>query len=220
MRNLFLINIKRNPRVTLCLQISINDPNVFIAQEYLPCCYVINLLICCRGQLRYRDKTVNKKHKGLKGDTPGLNFEAYSQRICLLHEFYQNQNPQKIKQKRFQIIKLNMQMVSVNKNQFAGLNDKPFYFNDGIVSLPFGHYLLNKVRKEKEKYKNEMQYQIHTKNDLLKQEATAVRRCERLRILRSIFAQAPLLYLLDSKILMKRPSIYYTKDYILNSNWQ
>ena len=96
--------------------------------------------------------------------------------LCSLHEFYQNQKPQKIKQKRFQIIKSNMQMVSVNKTQFAGLNDKRFYFNGGIVSLLFGHYLLNKVRKGKEKYKNEIKYQIHNKkNDLLKEEATAVR---------------------------------------------
>ena len=50
---------------------------------------------------KYRDKTVNKKHKGLKKDTPGMNFEAYSQRICSLHEFFKNQK--KIKQKRFQI---------------------------------------------------------------------------------------------------------------------
>ena len=92
-----------------------------------------------------------------------MNFEAYSQRICSLHEFYQNQKPQKIKQKRFQIIKSNMQMVSVDKTQLVGLNNKRFYFSDGIVSLPFGHYLLNNVRKEKERYKNEIQYQIHKK---------------------------------------------------------
>ena len=66
-----------------------------------------------------------------------MNFEVYSQRICSLHEFYQNQKPQKIKQKRFQIIKSNMQMVSVNKTQFAGLNNKRFYFNGGIVSFSF-----------------------------------------------------------------------------------
>ena len=56
-----------------------------------------------------------------------------------------------------------MQMVSVNKKQFAGLNDKRFYFNDKIVSLPFGLYFLNKVRKQKEKYKTEIQDQIHKK---------------------------------------------------------
>ena len=168
---------------------------------------------------KYRDKTV-KKHKALKRDTPGTNFEAYSQRICSLPEFYQNQKPQKIKQKSFQIIKSNMQMVSVNKTQFACLNDKRFYFNDGIVSLHFGHYLLNKVRKEK--YKNEIQYQIHNNNNnkLLKEEATAIRGFERLRTLRSIFAQSLLLYLLDSKFLIRRLSINSTRDYILNSKWQ
>ena len=59
-----------------------------------------------------------------------------------------------------------MQMVSVKRTQFAGLNDKRFYFNYRIISLPFGHYVLNKVRKEKEKYKNEIQYQIHNKKKL------------------------------------------------------
>ena len=66
-----------------------------------------------------------------------MNFEDYSQRVCSLHEFYGNQKPQKIKQKRFQITKSNMQMVSVNKTQFAGLNNKRFYFNDSIVSFSF-----------------------------------------------------------------------------------
>ena len=46
---------------------------------------------------KYRDKTVNKKHKGLKKDTPGMNFEAYSQRICSLHKFCTDQKPKKIK---------------------------------------------------------------------------------------------------------------------------
>ena len=53
-------------------------------------------------------------------------------------------------------------MVSVNKAQFAGLNDKRFYFHNGIVSLPFEH-LLNKVREQKEKYKTEIHLQIHDK---------------------------------------------------------
>ena len=57
---------------------------------------------------KYRDKTVNKKHKGLKKDTPGMNFETYSQRICSLHEFCSNQKPKKIKQKSFQIVRSNM----------------------------------------------------------------------------------------------------------------
>ena len=49
-----------------------------------------------------------------------------------------------------------MQMKSVKKTQFVGLNDKHFYFNDRIISLPFGHFLLKKLEKKKEK--TEMNY--------------------------------------------------------------
>ena len=45
-----------------------------------------------------------------------------------------------------------MQMKSVKKTQFAGANDKRLYFHDEIVSLPFGHFLLDKVREAKEKH--------------------------------------------------------------------
>ena len=170
---------------------------------------------------KYRDKTVNKKHKGLKRDTPGMNFEAYAQCICSLHEFCTSQKPKNIKQKRFQVAKTNMQMVSVNKVQSAGLNNKRFYFQDGIVSLPFGHFFLNKVKEQKEKYKTEIQHQIHDKKyDFLKEEAAAVSQYERLRVLGSIFDQPALLYLLDSNILMRTPSINSTTDCILNLNWK
>ena len=114
-----------------------------------------------------------------------------------------------------------MQMVSVNKAQFSGLNDKRFYFHDGIVLLPFRHFFLNKVREQKEKYKTEIKHRIHDKKyDFLKEEAAAVKQCERLYVLRSIFSQPVLLYLLDSNILMRTPSVNSTRDYILNSNWK
>ena len=54
-------------------------------------------------------------------------------------------------------------MKSVKKTQFAGLNDKRFYFHDGIVSLPFGHFLLNKIREEKEKHRVELHIKIQKK---------------------------------------------------------
>ena len=157
----------------------------------------------------------------MKRDTPGMNFEAYSQRMCSLHEFCSNQKPKRIKQKRFQIIKSNMQMICINKTQFPGVNDKRFYFHDSIVSLPFRHFLLNKVREKKEKYKTEIQHGIQSKKyNFLKEEAAAVRQCERLCILKLIFSQPALLFLLDLNILMKTPSINSTRDYILSSNWQ
>ena len=42
-----------------------------------------------------------------------------------------------------------MIMTNVNKIKFASLNDKRYYGSDGIVSLPFGHPLLNEVREYK-----------------------------------------------------------------------
>ena len=39
-----------------------------------------------------------------------------------------------------------MKMTSVNKVQFASLNDKRYYFLGGIVFLPFGHPSLSSLR--------------------------------------------------------------------------
>ena len=44
-----------------------------------------------------------------------------------------------------------MQMKSVSKVQFGRLNDKRFYFSNGIISLPFVHPSLENLRKEKQK---------------------------------------------------------------------
>ena len=59
-----------------------------------------------------------------------------------------------------------MQMKSVCKVPFAQLNDKRFYFSNGILSLPFGHPYLEDLRKEKNKYRN-----IHTVIQLKKDES-------------------------------------------------
>ena len=75
-----------------------------------------------------------------------MDFEAYSERLATLHDFFSLKKIKRIMQKRFQIINESMKMKSVNEIQFAGLNDKRYYFHDGIVSLPFGHFLFEKVR--------------------------------------------------------------------------
>ena len=93
---------------------------------------------------KYKDYSINKKHISLKKNTPRMNFEAYSERLATLHEYCFENKLKKI------------EMKSVKKTQFAGLNDKRYYFDDGIVSLPFGHFLLTKVREEKEKYRTNL----------------------------------------------------------------
>ena len=43
-------------------------------------------------------------------------------------------------------------MKSVYKVQFGRLNYKRFYFYNGLISLPFGHPILEPLRKEKRKH--------------------------------------------------------------------
>ena len=79
--------------------------------------------------------------------------EYYEKFENYLNEFSKEyiKNPQKIQQRRFQIINDSMQMKGVSKVQFGKLNDKRFYFSNGITSLPYGHPSLENVRKKKQK---------------------------------------------------------------------
>ena len=163
--------------------------------------------------------------KGVRRDTPGMSFESYAACIKNLRDDldFEKKDDRKIVQKRLQVKNTNMTMTSVNKVQFASLNDKRYYFSDGIVSLPFGHPFLNNVRK----YKKSLP-KIHTviareKNEILKYENAAVNQNERLRILRSIFSQ-PITYFTlktNRRFLDKDKKFDFTttKDYILNSKW-
>ena len=121
---------------------------------------------------RFVDTTDNKKHKGLHKSTPGIDFDSYSSCLSDLTEYYPEfltkPNPvNRIEQKRFQIVNESMQMKTVSKVQFGELNDKRFYFSNGITSFPYGHPSLEKARKQKNKYRNI----IKTKKDeFLKEE--------------------------------------------------
>ena len=114
-------------------------------------------------------------------------------------------------------------MTSVNKVQFPSLNDKRYYFSDGIVSLPFGHPSLKEVRD----YKKSLP-KIHTripyeKDKILQYENRVVNNNERLRILRSMFSQPITYYTLKTNVHYsgKNKKFDYTptRDYILNSQW-
>ena len=114
-----------------------------------------------------------------------------------------------------------MRMKLVNKTQFAGLNDKRYYFQDGIVSLPFGHFLLEKVRKEKEKFCSKLHTEVKKEMyKFLELEGKRLHLCERLRILRSIYSQPPMLYQLNSSVTVTFISLKNTKALIINGNWE
>ena len=175
---------------------------------------------------KFKNRNINKKHKGVRRDTPGMNFESYAARIKNLRDdlnFDGGKKEEKIIQKRLQVKNTNMTMTSVNKVKFASLNDKRYYFSDGIVSLPFGHPSLNTVREYKKSFSKIHAVIAKEKNEILKLENVAVNDNERLRILRTIFSQ-PISYFTlktNRRFLATTKKFDYTttRQYILNSQW-
>ena len=122
-----------------------------------------------------------------------MNFESYAEKISLIRQIDIARNDKKLFQKRLQVKNTNMTITSINKVKFDSINDKRYYGSDGIVSLPFGHHLLNEIRE----YKKTL-LKIHTairkkKDKILKLESDAFSKNERLRVLRSIYSQ-PITY--------------------------
>ena len=97
------------------------------------------------------DSHSDNKIQRIKKSTQGMDFDSYSARLADLNEFSKEyiKKPKKIEQKSFQIINGSMQIKSDNKVQFGQLNDKRFYFSNGIISLPCGHPYLENFRQEK-----------------------------------------------------------------------
>ena len=169
----------------------------------------------------FRNKELNKKHKGIKKTTLGMNFESFSNRIMDTREYTQAQKKaKKLLQSKFKLSKTTMQFKEELKVQFASLNDKRYYLTDGVTSLPYGHFLLSELDK-KTNIKNIQNVLFKIKDDLIREESNIIKKCENIRVLRSILNQIPTYYKLDS---LKRPAITQltrtTKDYILSGLWQ
>ena len=145
---------------------------------------------------RFNDHSDNKKHKGLKKSTRGMDFDSYSERLADLNEFLKEflKKHKKIEQKRFQIINESMQMKSVSKVQFGQLNDKRFYFSNSLISLPFGHPYLEELRKEKHKYRSIHKIIREKKYNFLKEKSKVLKKIPRSNVLKQIFSQNPMLY--------------------------
>ena len=94
-----------------------------------------------------------------------------------------------------------MQMEGVSKVQFGKLNNKRFYFSNGIISLPYGHPPLENIRTEKQKNRLIHKKIQENKYEYLKEESKVLNDSQRLNILKQIFNKSPMLYKLDSKII-------------------
>ena len=113
-----------------------------------------------------------------------------------------------------------MQMKGVSKVQFGKLNDKRFYFSNGIISLPYGHLSSKNVRKEKQKNRLIHKKIQEKKYEHSKEESKVLNDNQRLNILTQIFNQSPMLYKLDSKIVSVTKGWKSTKEQTLNVSWK
>ena len=96
---------------------------------------------------KLKQRSINKKHKGVRRDTPGMDFESYAERINVLRDIScEKKTEKKLIKKKLQVKITEMKMTSVNKVQFASLNGKRYYFSGGIISMPFGHPSLSSLR--------------------------------------------------------------------------
>ena len=169
--------------------------------------------------------TTDKKNKGLHKSTPGMDFDSYSSRLSDLSEYYTEfltkpNSVNRIEQKRFQIVDESMQMKTLSKVQFGQLNDKRFYFSNGITSPPYGHPSLERARKQKNKYRN-IHKVIQTKKDyFLKEGNKVIQNNPRLDILNQIFNHVTLIYELKSESNFFKSGFNTTKDFIKNGGWK
>ena len=114
-----------------------------------------------------------------------MDFDSYSTCLSDLtkhsNEFLTKPSEvEQVEQKRLQVINESMQMKSVSKAQFGQLNDKRFYFSNGIISLPYGHPYLEKLRKEKHKYRDIHKVIQRKKVNFSKEESKVIENIRRL----------------------------------------
>ena len=101
------------------------------------------------------------------------------------------------------------------KNKFSQINDKRFYFPNGIISLPFGHMYL----KEVDEYKNNKGKRIEEnfwngKENLLKLEKKCLAKSERLDFLNTILMQVPKI------VNMNVTKFDRNTNFILSARWK
>ena len=95
--------------------------------------------------LKYFDsKNVNKKHKGRKKVSKGMEFKHYEKIISSVREIesFCQLSPEKYTQHRFSLKNDSMILEEIKKSKFVQINDKRYYFSDGIASIPFAHLYL------------------------------------------------------------------------------
>ena len=78
----------------------------------------------------FKSHNVNKKHKGIKKESAGMEYANYAEKIKPLYDFDSFKKPKKDKKPviRISVKKGEMTTHKIIKSKFSQLNDKRFYF--------------------------------------------------------------------------------------------
>ena len=100
-----------------------------------------------------------------------MEFSNYSNRIKSLVNFdtFEKPHAEDKEVARFTVKKGDMVKTVVTKTKFSQLNDKRFYFPDGVLSLPYGNSSLSEIDNFKsQKAQEREKYFLEKKDNLLR----------------------------------------------------
>lgn len=92
-------------------------------------------------------RNTDKKHKGIKKESSGMGFEDFSLRISTLINFDTFEKLPHWFQKGLLAYRFRWRDAkkSIVESRFSQINDKRFYFADGINSMPLSHPYLREL---------------------------------------------------------------------------
>ena len=168
---------------------------------------------------------VNKKHKGVKRGTKGMNFDKQASRILTLEDAREGTNrfAKKQKQTRFKNWKGNMIIETIQKCEFGQLNDKRYVFPDGISSLPYGHLHLREIENFKCNDLCDLSAQKiiqYHEDNLIRFEHNILPRNERMRVINCVLLQQPIFYRRGSLKKSQFQITTNTRDFLLGGLWR
>ena len=174
----------------------------------------------------FSDDSVNKKHKGIKKGSGGMEYSNNANRITSLVNFNRFEKPRSEYKEveRFVVKQGDMVKIMVTKTKFSQLNDKRFYFPNSILSLPYGHLSLEALDNfKKEQGSKDRRILLGKKDELLVMEKEALQSTPRLELFNQILNQVPKIVNLNEKSDFEtfyKPKVRKNiKDIVLSGEW-
>ena len=159
-----------------------------------------------------------------------MEYENFAERIKPLHDFDSYQPPKADMKEvvRISVKKGEMTTHKIVKTKFSQINDKRFYFPNGILSLPFGHLSLKEIDEYKKSTGQRIEiYFWAEKENLLELEKTALTATPCLDFLNTILLQKPKVVSVDCAKFDRNLLFLYKEqrqksilDFILCAGWK